>query len=519
LGRLILIIACLVLLPWETLAQNNPFSPLRIWVPDSGIFIINFKSAGDITGDSIVDYTYLVRSEFGNPPPQEHVLRGGLPLDTIPIYNFPPGCNIAKADDLNGDALTDFVMTQGGQLYALWGIPSGIDTIPSRLLSIPNLGCGPIVPNVDVNGDSYHDLLILSNSQDSGNTAYLFKGNLNGIDTLPSWKVSTPRRSPSAIRELAAMDAGDLNNDGYADILVGKRAAFDLQDSISGLVEIYMGGPDSVFDTIPDFIMNSPSFNTTFGAQIKFAGDLNADQWPEWLIGDLFPICYLYRGASIIPSQHSFSFTCNALDVGDVNGDAFSDLMLGHVSYPAPFGFGAVIFLLGGPDFDSSSDAIITDQDLPPDFLENIGRAVGFIGDINGDSAEEFMFLADRIIPANRHEVFLFAGNNAVKTGVEDGGRPPIPRSFELFQNYPNPFNSTTLISYTLSRRAQVRLEVFNIAGQLVKVLVDGEQAAGEHRVSWGGEDSKGRTMPSGIYLYKLSIEGNVQVKKMVLVK
>lgn len=103
-------------------------------------------------------------------------------------------------------------------------------------------------------------------------------------------------------------------------------------------------------------------------------------------------------------------------------------------------------------------------------------------------------------------------------TGV--GDEPgALPRRFQLHQNYPNPFNSSTLISYTLSRRAQVRLEVFNIAGQLVKVLVNTEQPAGYRQIRWDGTDAASKPVSSGIYLYRLKAEDDTETKKMMLIR
>lgn len=88
------------------------------------------------------------------------------------------------------------------------------------------------------------------------------------------------------------------------------------------------------------------------------------------------------------------------------------------------------------------------------------------------------------------------------------------PKSFALNQNYPNPFNPTTNISYTLPEAGAVTLEVFNMQGQRVAVLVNGTQNAGSHTVSFDA----GR-LASGVYLYRLQSGSFSQVQKMMLVK
>jgi hypothetical protein len=89
-----------------------------------------------------------------------------------------------------------------------------------------------------------------------------------------------------------------------------------------------------------------------------------------------------------------------------------------------------------------------------------------------------------------------------------------LPQQYELLQNYPNPFNPSTQIRYALPAASQVRLEVYNSVGQKVMVLVDGQQSAGYHQVSF---DASG--LSSGVYLYKLSTPGFSQTKKMLLIK
>jgi len=89
-----------------------------------------------------------------------------------------------------------------------------------------------------------------------------------------------------------------------------------------------------------------------------------------------------------------------------------------------------------------------------------------------------------------------------------------IPVMYGLSQNYPNPFNPTTEISFNLPSASHVKLEVFNIMGQKVGTLVDGQFEAGEHVVQWDGSDAA-----SGVYFYRLQADDFVDTKKMVLLK
>ncbi|MEZ5359072.1 MAG: T9SS type A sorting domain-containing protein [Candidatus Zixiibacteriota bacterium] len=94
-----------------------------------------------------------------------------------------------------------------------------------------------------------------------------------------------------------------------------------------------------------------------------------------------------------------------------------------------------------------------------------------------------------------------------------------LPGSFELAQNYPNPFNNTTTISYSIGSYSSVKLEIFNILGQKVKVLVDESQPPGDYKIQWDGRDVFGSEAASGIYLYRLTTDDFSDVKKLMLLK
>ena len=98
------------------------------------------------------------------------------------------------------------------------------------------------------------------------------------------------------------------------------------------------------------------------------------------------------------------------------------------------------------------------------------------------------------------------------------GGAFMLPQGFALGQNYPNPFNPSTIIPYQLAATSPVRLEVFNVLGQRVATLADGQQGAGAYLARWDGTDTAGGAAASGLYFYRLTVAGVHQTGKMVLV-
>ena len=89
--------------------------------------------------------------------------------------------------------------------------------------------------------------------------------------------------------------------------------------------------------------------------------------------------------------------------------------------------------------------------------------------------------------------------------------------NYQLFQNYPNPFNPSTTITYELPKSSHVRLTVYNILGERIRVLLDKRQSSGRHQVLWNGHDEQGRMVSSGIYIYKIDTGDFQQAQKMIL--
>jgi hypothetical protein len=94
------------------------------------------------------------------------------------------------------------------------------------------------------------------------------------------------------------------------------------------------------------------------------------------------------------------------------------------------------------------------------------------------------------------------------------------PEQYALGNNYPNPFNPATTIKYALPEAGFVKLEVYNVVGQVVRTLVAGQQNAGRYVVQWNASDDSGRSLSSGIYFYRLQAGDEfLEVKKMLLLK
>jgi len=150
----------------------------------------------------------------------------------------------------------------------------------------------------------------------------------------------------------------------------------------------------------------------------------------------------------------------------------------------------------------------------------------------NGQVAFTFNYTA----PASEGVVTLFANGNSVNLNGTNVGdlwnfapnkviqiqnptiveNENIPQTFVLNQNYPNPFNPSTTISYALSEGTHVKLEIYDVLGNVVKSLADAYQASGNYDYQFS---ASGLNLSSGIYYYKIVAGNFSDIKKMILIK
>jgi hypothetical protein len=94
-----------------------------------------------------------------------------------------------------------------------------------------------------------------------------------------------------------------------------------------------------------------------------------------------------------------------------------------------------------------------------------------------------------------------------------------LPRVYRLEQNHPNPFNPDTKISFSIAEESKVRLEIINILGQRIRILVDETMPSGDYQAVWDGTDDRGEQAASGIYFYRLLSGSFTKTRKMALLR
>ena len=136
-------------------------------------------------------------------------------------------------------------------------------------------------------------------------------------------------------------------------------------------------------------------------------------------------------------------------------------------------------------------------------------------------NAGEIARIALNLVDENA-EVSVTAEGNINENGVAFLGEiaaREIPTEFELGSNYPNPFNPTTTFTYSLPETGKVMIQIFDITGRRVRLLVNEEKDAGIYKVQWDGRNDAGHQVASGMYLYQIRSGSFVDAKKMMLVK
>ena len=139
-------------------------------------------------------------------------------------------------------------------------------------------------------------------------------------------------------------------------------------------------------------------------------------------------------------------------------------------------------------------------------------------GDVNGDGATDLVVLG-RSIEGGPGGAFVFLNQGGPATAVA-AETATTPSTFALGANYPNPFNPATTIPLALpAGTSDVDLTIYNTLGQAVRHVWAGPLAAGEHQLTWDGRDAQGQPVAAGVYLYRLQVDDQTRLRKMVKIE
>lgn len=332
------------------------------------------------------------------------------------------GFSVASAGDVNGDGYGDVIVgapeydngqSREGAAFLYLGSPDGLSTTASWQIECNQTLClyGMSVASAgDVNGDGYGDVIVGASFYDNQEavdegTAFVYLGSAAGLATTPSWQGKG--NQTISYYGFSVTSAGDVNGDGYGDVIVGapvEDAAFLYLGSASGL------------STVVAWQGEGKQLDASYGWSVAAAGDVNGDGYGDVIVGEYGydngqedeGIAYLYLGSSSglsttavwqVESNLDYAFYGEAVaSAGDVNGDGFDDVIVGARAYNFSEG---VVFLY----FGSAGGLSLTSvwQKSGSQNGENYGFSVASAGDVNGDG------YGDVIIGAHGHDDLVYS--------------------------------------------------------------------------------------------------------------
>jgi len=366
------------------------------------------------------------------------------------------GTSVSFAGDVNGDGFSDIVIgapsftnseLREGRAFVYFGAASGFSSIPHWLAESnqANARFGQSVSTAgDVNGDGFSDIIVGAPWYDTGQSnvgqAFIYFGAASGVSPTYGWRCESNQNGAELGYSVAS--AGDINGDGFSDVVVA-APRFDSGLSNNGRVFVYYGS-SSGLNPAPGWYYSGTQTYAEFGYSVASAGDVNGDGYSDLLIGapshdnghsDGMIVFFFGNpgGPGTVPDWYYCSDKANAglgisvASAGDVNGDGFSDIIAGAYAYSnGQLYEGAVYHFTGSRTGLASSPALIIESNIGSAYF---GCSVSTAGDVNGDG------FSDVIVGAPRYSNGqYFEGCAFVYYGSENGLDPENFWSFESNQ-------------------------------------------------------------------------------------
>ena len=359
--------------------NGDGFSDVIVQAPGTGNAYVYHGSAASLHAGDAFRRSPVPGSRFGHSvAPAGDVDGNGLSESVVGAPNYGEDAGRVYLLDANN---TPFLSIEAGQAFAQFGN------------SVATAG--------DVNGDGFSDIIVganlYDNGQDNEGRAFVYHGSATGPGASPSWTAESNQAGAEFGYSVAS--AGDVNGDGFSDVIIGAYA-YDNGQSDEGRVFVYHGSAAGLRAT-PAWSAESNQASSGFGYSVATAGDVNRDGFSDVIVGAyLFDNgqsnegrVFVYHGSATglatSPSwtaesnQAIADFAISVATAGDVNGDGYSDVIVGAPSYDnGQADEGRAFVYLGSAGGLGASPAWTAEPNV---LFAQFGYSVGTAGDVNGD--------------------------------------------------------------------------------------------------------------------------------------
>ena len=353
------------------------------------------------------------------------------------------GYSVGTAGDVNGDGYDDVIVGaprydngvyREGAVFVFHGSPTGLSTSSNWTVGSQQTGArfGSSVGTAgDVNGDGYDDVIVgayeYNNGQTKAGAVFVFHGSDTGLSTTLNWTLVSDQGSANL--GISVGTAGDVNNDGYADVIVG--AQWYTNDQKNEGAAFVFHGSETGLSTTADWMSEGDQASACFGASVGTAGDVNGDGYSDVIVGahkydngqeDEGAVFAFYGSDSGLSTSHNWmaegdhagaQFGDSVGTAGDVNSDGYADVIVGAPLYDDEQANEGAVFVFHGSGAGLSASANWTAESAQEGAL--FGTSVGTAGDVNGDGYSDIIVGAYRFDDDEPDEgaAFVFHGSAA----------------------------------------------------------------------------------------------------------
>lgn len=329
------------------------------------------------------------------------------------------GISVASAGDINQDGYPDVIVgaqkflidgLRTGAAFVFLGGPAGLSSVYHRRLSTLDAGSyfgGAVSGAGDVNGDGYADVIVGAPNyhEATGNegAAYLYLGSKDGLSAVPAWSKSIP--VADAQFGSAVSGAGDVNKDGYADVLVGARTFKDGQTT-EGAVFLFLGSPSGLAaDPVWSFQSDQPA--AQLGLAVTGGCDLNLDGYADVVVSAPYydqgeadaGMVWVFLGApsglsglpvwSAAGEQADARFGSALSCAGDVDRNGYPDLLVGARGYDGVLPDSSVALDAGAAFLFYNTDGILASTAGWQVYGDQAYAGLGISASLMGDADED----------------------------------------------------------------------------------------------------------------------------------